>query len=80
MIEGVRFDDADLSGCDFTQATLSDCRLIGARLLLTKFQQADLRGADLGQPDDDRLRAFAGAVINQTQANAILAARGITVL
>ncbi|MFC7588813.1 pentapeptide repeat-containing protein [Nonomuraea antimicrobica] len=80
VVEGVRFDDADLSGCDFTEATLSDCRLRGTRLLGAKFAKADLRGADLGEPDDAKLRAFAGAIINQAQANAILAARGITVL
>nr|WP_180903719.1 hypothetical protein [Nonomuraea indica] len=44
------------------------------------FAGADLRGADLGEPDDATLRAFAGATINPVQAAAILAARGISVL
>ena len=80
VIEGVRFDEADLSGCDFTEATFSDCRLRGAKLLKTVFTRSDLRGADLGEIDDARLHAFAGATINRAQADAILAARGINVL
>ncbi len=45
-----------------------------------KFAKADLRGADLGEPDDGELRYLKGAVISHAQAAALLAARGLTVV
>ena len=39
---------------------------------LLKLKNADLRGADLGPVDLDRLGALSGAIISRTQAERIL--------
>jgi len=39
---------------------------------MAKLKDADLRGADLGPVDLDRLSAMSGAIISRTQAERIL--------
>ncbi|MGW8391407.1 pentapeptide repeat-containing protein [Pseudoduganella sp. HUAS MS19] len=73
------FSDADLSGCDFREAVLEGCSLREAVLKLTRFEGADLRGADLGGLKLADVRAFKGAVISHSQAAAIMGEMGLVV-
>lgn len=72
--------EANLSGCDFTNAVFNGCRLTGAELRAATFTGADLRGADLGDLTPVALHALKGAHISVDQGNAILAAWGLRII
>ena len=69
---GVDFSEADLSGCDFTQAVFEDCRIENPIVSPeTSFAGADLRGARLSNVRLDIARAT-GAVISRSGASGFL--------
>ena len=69
---GVDFSEADLSGCDFTQAVFEDCRIENPIVSPeTSFAGADLRGARLSNVRLDIARAT-GAVISRSEASGFL--------
>jgi uncharacterized protein YjbI with pentapeptide repeats len=72
----VDFSDADLNRCDFRDAVLDDCSLRDAHLVDSRFENADLRGADLGGIRLTDMRRFKGATISKQQAATLLAQLG----
>jgi uncharacterized protein YjbI with pentapeptide repeats len=48
-LDHLNLTEANLAGCDFTDAVFDGCRIAGAELRAATFTRADLRGADLGQ-------------------------------
>jgi uncharacterized protein YjbI with pentapeptide repeats len=84
-MRGLRIADCDLSEADLSGADLRDvrferCRLRGTVLRSTRLDGADLRGCDLGEVTPDTPRELRGAIVSPTQAGAICAALGLTVL
>ena len=76
---GLDFSDADLSGCDFREAVLENCCLRDAHIKDTRFDQADLRDADLGGLKLSNAKQFAGATISVRQAAELVRAMGLQV-
>jgi uncharacterized protein YjbI with pentapeptide repeats len=72
--------EANLGGCDFTDAVFDGCRLAGAELRAATFTRADLRGADLGQITPMDCHALKGAYISVDQPNTILAGLGLHII
>jgi uncharacterized protein YjbI with pentapeptide repeats len=79
-LEGLRMDEADLSGADLRETVWAQSRLRGANLVGARLAGADLRGADLGEPTLEQAGHLRGASIGPGQAGAILAALGIAVV
>lgn len=57
---GTNFDDSNLSDSDFSNALLSGSSFVGANLLSTKFEAADLRHAVFGLPREKARTRFRG--------------------
>ncbi|WP_253256759.1 pentapeptide repeat-containing protein [Stenotrophomonas sp. VV52] len=76
---GMDFSDAELSGCDFRDAVFEGGSLRNAQTRLTRFEGADLRGADITGLNVMDAKHFKKAVISQRQAAAALAAFGLIV-
>jgi uncharacterized protein YjbI with pentapeptide repeats len=79
-IDHLNLTEANLAGCDFTDAVFDGCRLAGAELRAATFTRADLRGADLGQITPMDCHALKGAYISVDQANVILAGLGLHII
>ena len=78
--ETLDFSHADLAGCDFRDAVLNACSLRDSHLVDARFDNADLRGADLGGLRLNDARRFKGATISRAQAGALLAELGLKVI
>ena len=79
VLERLDFSMADLSRCDFRDAILRECSLREANLVDTRFEGADLRGADVGGIKLVDARKFKGAIISRQQAGQLLSELGILV-
>jgi uncharacterized protein YjbI with pentapeptide repeats len=78
-LEGIDFQDADLTAADFRQAVLTNCSLREANVTGARFEDADLRGADLGALRLMDASRFKGAVISKQQAAVLLSSLGLKV-
>jgi uncharacterized protein YjbI with pentapeptide repeats len=78
-LDGLRMDDAVLSGADLRDTVWTDSRLRGAVLRATELDGADLRGADLGDFSWQDAQLLSGATISADQASKLLAQLGIVV-
>ena len=78
-LQGMDFSDAELSGCDFRDAVFEGGSLRNAQIRLTRFDGADLRGADITGLNVMDSKHFKKAVISPRQAGAALAAFGLIV-
>ena len=76
---GIDFQDADLSGCDFREAVFEDCSIRHAHLTDTRFEGADLRGADIAGVKLSNARLFKGATISHRQAAELMLELGLLV-
>ena len=80
ILETLDFSRADLAGCDFRDAVLNACSLRDSHLVDARFDNADLRGADLVGLRLNDARRFKGATISRAQAGALLAELGLKVI
>ena len=76
----VDLSGALLEGADFRDAVFEDCSLRDAQLARTRFEGADLRGADLGGIRLGDAAHFRGAIISRAQATMLLQELGLRVL
>lgn len=79
-LDTLDFADADVAGCDFRQAVFGEgCSLANARIVEARFEQADLRGADLAGILMSDPRQFKNSLINPTQAAQLIKGLGLRV-
>src|SRR5699024_6201436 len=78
-LEGLRMDEADLSGADLSNTVWVESRLREVSWVGASFAGADLRGADLGQPTLAQAGQLRGATITPAQAGMLLGGLGIMV-
>ena len=76
----VDFSLADLAGADFREAVFDGCSLRETIITGTRFDGADLRGADLGGLRLTDAGQFKGATVSRRQAADLLAQLGLKVL
>jgi fluoroquinolone resistance protein len=77
---GVDLSSADLAKCDFRETVFENSSLREAIIDQARFQDADLRGADLGGLAIlSQAGRFKGAVVSAAQAELILSETGIKV-
>jgi uncharacterized protein YjbI with pentapeptide repeats len=69
-----------LSGCDFRDAVFEGGSLRDATLKLAKFDNADLRSAEIGGMKLNDAKMFRGAVISHAQAASVLREMGLVVM
>src|SRR3546814_12651924 len=72
----VDFSQADLRKCDFRQAVFELCSLRDANMAGSRFDGADLRGADIGGLRLIDASLFRGATISRAQAGVLLSELG----
>lgn len=79
-LDGVNFSDADLSLCDFRGAIMTECSLRNTNISECRFEDADLRGVDIGGIKLTAAHRFKGATISKRQAAELLAQLGMRVV
>lgn len=82
-MRGVRFEECPLMGADFRAADVTGVAFVRCDLSNTDFTGAMLAGADLRGCQTDGMRAgpdeLRGAIVDETQALALVRAMGITI-
>ncbi|BAI97812.1 conserved hypothetical protein [Sphingobium indicum UT26S] len=75
----VDFSQADLRKCDFRQVVFEECSLRDASMAGSRFDGADLRGADIGGLRLVDASLFRGATLSRAQAGELLGELGLKV-